>query len=199
MGTKGPKAGNIYSSLKSRGLIGGKGKDPMLNCGSPFKVTDEKNKEKNKDNNSSNTQKKESNVGYIQDNESKIEGRAVRIIGSGSGKVLAERSPSPFKQTKDGSDASMYGKARAAVVGAVDAVSGVKGMAKNMVKKDADTPAKFNPGLYKALDNNQLKDNPKFEAAVENSRKSKSAPFKIKSNPKTSYGKGGFKKKGCYK
>ena len=40
MGTKGPKAGNIYSSLKSRGLIGGKGKDPMLNCGSPFKQTE---------------------------------------------------------------------------------------------------------------------------------------------------------------
>jgi hypothetical protein len=39
MGTKGPKAGNIYSSLKSRGLIGGKGKDPLLNCGSPFKQT----------------------------------------------------------------------------------------------------------------------------------------------------------------
>ena len=158
MGMKGPKAGNIYSSLKSRGLIGGKGKDPMLNCGSPFKVTDEKNKEKNKDNNSSNTQEKESKVGYIQDNESKIEGRAVRIIGSGSGKVLAERSPSPFKQT-------------------------------------ADTPAKFTEeGLskLKAADIGG-----KFGEVIDKAVAKNSTPFKIKSNPKTSYG--GFKKKGCYK
>lgn len=177
MGTKGPKAGNIYSSLKSRGLIGGKGKDPMLNCGSPFKQTDGQTKTFGPEGSDPNPEIYSA------------------IVKEDKGKPAA----TPFKQTKDGSDASMYGKARAAVVGAVDAVSGVKGMAKNMVKKDADTPAKFNPGLYKALDNNQLKDNPKFEAAVENSRKSKSAPFKIKSNPKTSYGKGGFKKKGCYK
>ena len=30
MGTKGAKAGNIYSSLKSRGLIGGQGQDPSI-------------------------------------------------------------------------------------------------------------------------------------------------------------------------
>jgi len=37
MGTKGAKAGNIYSSLKSRGLVGTDGKDPMLNLGSVAK------------------------------------------------------------------------------------------------------------------------------------------------------------------
>jgi len=37
MGTKGAKAGNIYSSLKSRGLVGTDGKDPMLNLGSAAK------------------------------------------------------------------------------------------------------------------------------------------------------------------
>lgn len=37
MGTKGAKAGNIYSSLKSRGLVGADGKDPMLNLGSAAK------------------------------------------------------------------------------------------------------------------------------------------------------------------
>jgi len=30
MGTKGAKAGNIYSSLKSRGLVGGQGQDPSI-------------------------------------------------------------------------------------------------------------------------------------------------------------------------
>ena len=96
MGMKGPKAGNIYSSLKSRGLIGGKGKDPMLNCGSPFKQT---------------------------------EGQ--------------------------------------------DATFGPNGKAPN-------------PEIYAAI-------------VKEDKGKSNSTPFKIKSNPKTSYGKGGFKKKGCYK
>jgi len=40
MGTKGAKAGNIYSSLKSRGLVGGQGQDPSIKgMGSPFKQT----------------------------------------------------------------------------------------------------------------------------------------------------------------
>ena len=100
MGTKGPKAGNIYSSLKSRGLIGGKGKDPMLNCGSPFKVTDEKDKEKNKDNNSS----QESNVGYVQDNEG-YNKTAKRILSADGTRVLATREDeknTPAKFTEKG-------------------------------------------------------------------------------------------------
>jgi hypothetical protein len=40
MGTKGPKAGNIFTSLKSRGLVGGQGQDPSIKgMGSPFKQT----------------------------------------------------------------------------------------------------------------------------------------------------------------
>jgi len=40
MGTKGQKAGNIFSSLKSKGIVGGKGTDPALKVlGSPFKQT----------------------------------------------------------------------------------------------------------------------------------------------------------------
>lgn len=102
MGMKGPKAGNIYSSLKSRGLIGGKGKDPMLNCGSPFKVTGEAN--------------------------------------------------TPAKFTEEG-----LSKLKAADIGG------------------------------------------KFGEVIDKAVAKKSTPFKYGSNPKTSYGKGGFKKKGCYK
>jgi len=41
MGTKGAKAGNIYSSLKSRGLVGGQGQDPSIKgMGSPLKQVD---------------------------------------------------------------------------------------------------------------------------------------------------------------
>ena len=40
MGTKGPKAGNIFTSLRSRGLVGGQGQDPSIKgMGSPFKQT----------------------------------------------------------------------------------------------------------------------------------------------------------------
>ena len=40
MGTKGPKAGNIFTSLRSRGLVGGQGQDPSIKgMGSPLKQT----------------------------------------------------------------------------------------------------------------------------------------------------------------
>ena len=40
MGTKGPKAGNIFTSLRSRGLVGNQGQDPSIKgMGSPFKQT----------------------------------------------------------------------------------------------------------------------------------------------------------------
>ena len=40
MGTKGPKAGNIFTSLRNRGLVGDQGQDPSIKgMGSPFKQT----------------------------------------------------------------------------------------------------------------------------------------------------------------
>ena len=108
MGTKGPKAGNIFTSLRSRGLVGNQGQDPSIKgMGSAAKFNSTLEKK---------AQKGELPAKFAE---------AVMANKSGG---------SPFKQTKDGSDASLYGKARAAVVGAVDAAGGVKGMAKNMVK-----------------------------------------------------------------
>jgi hypothetical protein len=98
MGTKGPKAGNIYSSLKSRGLIGGKGKDPMLNCGSPFKQTED--------------QRKTFGPGGSDENPE---------IYSAIVKEDNKPANTPLKQTKDGSDASVFGSVKRGAQNAVKA------------------------------------------------------------------------------
>lgn len=170
MGTKGPKAGNIYSSLKSRGLIGGKGKDPMLNCGSPFKQTEGQRKTFGPNGKAPNPEIYSAIV-----KEDKREGEV-------------KLNATPFKQTKDGSDASLYGKAKAAVVGAVDAAGGVKGMAKNMAKS-------INMQITSLGQGNRHMDGPAPTPPVKDSPKPKNAPSKYSSNPRTSFG--GPKKKGC--
>lgn len=104
MGTKGPKAGNIFTSLRGRGLVGGQGQDPS-------------------------------------------------IKGMGS----------PFKQTKDGSDASLYGKAKAALTG----------MAKNLGtglgqgNRHMDGPARQQP-------QEQLPSKPDLSSKAKTSQPSKS-------------------------
>jgi len=84
MGTKGAKAGNIYSSLKSRGLVGTDGKDPMLNLGSAAKFNP--------------TLEKKAQKGELPANFAEA--------------IMENKSGSPLKQTRDGSDASVFGSVK---------------------------------------------------------------------------------------
>ena len=86
MGTKGPKAGNIFTSLRSRGLVGNQGQDPSIKgMGSAAKFTPA-------------LEKKAEN--------GELKGKFAQA-------VMANKSGgSPLKQTKDGSDASVFGSVK---------------------------------------------------------------------------------------
>ena len=93
MGTKGPKAGNIFTSLRSRGLVGDQGQDPSIKgMGSAAKFNSTLEKK---------AQKGELPAKFAE---------AVMANKSGG---------SPLKQTKDGSDASVFGSVKRAVQGFV--------------------------------------------------------------------------------
>ena len=94
MGTKGTKAGNIYSSLKSRGLIGGQGQDPSIKgMGSAAKFNP--------------TLEKKAQKGELPANFAEA--------------IMENKSGSPLKQTRDGSDASVFGSVKRVAKNAVKA------------------------------------------------------------------------------